>query len=481
MINSKLLRILKSLRENELKQLDKFIASPFFNESKTIIQLFAYLRKQAPEWEDTKLEKEKVWKKLFPQEVFSDVRFRQFMSQLFHLVEKFIAQHIHFKPEQMYQNRMSFYQNRYLDKDLKDCIKEWENYQYLQAEQSEVYYHSQKEILLHKTFIYFQQNNAYHEDEYFLPAFLEANEQYFIITQLKWACVALNNHKRNAHFSYKESSFLPNILKQVEENDVLKAIPTIHVYYLIYQLLTDNENEGVYDALSAYMQHYPRFLTQDEWTYLAAFLRNYCIRKVHDKSSIYLQRLQDAHIVQLNNGTIFSFNLITAATFRNIIQTALNLNEYEWVKDFIVRYKDRLAAEEKDNLVHFGFAKVAFAEKKWKESLKHLNEMLKSDELIMEIQFRILQVKNYYELQEWEIITNLLETFNVYVFRQESLSEYYKNRYKHFIQFMRRMIQIEDYNTAKRTKLIEEIKALPDNNMVEKEWILEKMETLLPH
>lgn len=43
MINSKLVRVLTVLSNDELKQLERFIKSPFYNENENIIQLFIYL------------------------------------------------------------------------------------------------------------------------------------------------------------------------------------------------------------------------------------------------------------------------------------------------------------------------------------------------------------------------------------------------------------------------------------------------------
>lgn len=479
MLNTKLIRILKTMQEGELKQLDKFIASPFFNESKNLMQFFAYLRKLSPNWEEEKLEKEKIWKKIFPKEPFNDTRFRQNVSQLFQLVEKFITQHLFFTKEQYFQNRMAFYNKRYLEKDAKDTLKEWEAFEALKTERSEQFYDTQTAILFHKSLLYHNGNtHSPSEKEYFLPHFFTANETHFILMELKWGCVLLNNHKRKPEFQYEMSSFIPIILQQVAQNESLREIPAIHIHYLIYQMLLNEEDESIYDVLSEYMDKYPQFLTGDEWASFAVFLRNYCIKKAHH-SQYFTYKLQALYEAQLKNGIIFSFNQIPVPVFRNMVDVAIKTKNTEWLKEVILTYNNRFPAEMRAYLADFAYARIAFAAQKWKESLHFLNKLEKSEDLFAEIAVRILYVKVHYELQEWDIVNSLLETFKVYIHRQETLSEYYKNRYKNFIFSLHKMIRIEEYNAAKKNKISKEIREIPDNQLAEKEWLLEKMERLM--
>lgn len=479
MLNTKLIRILKTMQESELKQLDKFIASPFFNESKNLMQFFSYLRKLSPNWEEEKLEKEKIWKKIFPKEPFNDTRFRQNISQLFHLVEKFITQHLYFSKEQYFQNRMTFYNKRYLEKDAKDTLKEWEAFEAAKTERSEQFYETQTAILFHKSLLYHNgDTHSPSEKEYFLPHFFKANETHFMLTQLKWACVLLHNHQRKPEFQYETSPFMPIILQQVAENPSLRAIPAIHIYYLIYQMLLNEDDESIYEVLSQYMEKYPQFLTGDEWAYFGAFLRNYCIKKTH-YSQYFIYRLQALHELQLKNGMIFSFNQLPVSVFRNIIDIAIKTQNTEWLKNVVITYQNRFPVEMQVYLTHFASARIAFAEQKWKETLHFLNKLEKSEDLFLEINIRILYVKAHYELYEWDIVNNLLETFKVYLHRQETLGEYFKNRYKNFIFSLHKVIRIEEYNAAKKNKINEEIREIPDNQLPEKEWLLEKMQRLM--
>ncbi len=478
MVNTKLIRILKAMQESELKQLDKFIASPFFNESKNLIQFFSYLRKLSPNWEEEKLKKEKIWKKIFPKEPFNDTRFRQNVSQLFQLVEKFITQHLSFTKEQYFQNRIIFYSKRYLEKDAKDTLKEWEAFEALKTEQSEQFYQTQTAILFHKSLLYYNvMTHSPSENEYFLPHFFAANETHFILSELKWACVLLSNYQRKPEFQYEASPFIPIILKQVAEKEELRAIPAIHIHYLIYKMLLNEDDESIYEILSEYMEKYPQFLTGDEWGHFAVFLRNYCIRKSHN-SAKFRDKLQILHDKQLKNGLIFSFNQLPAPIFRNMVDIAIKTKNTAWLKEIILIYNDRFLAEMRAYLANYAYARIAFSEDKWKETLHFLNKLEKSEDLFAEINVRILYVKTYYELKEWDIVNNLLETFKVYLYRQEMLSEYNKNRYKNFIFSLHKVIRIEEYNPTKKSKISEEIMEILDNQLVEKDWLLAKIDSI---
>jgi hypothetical protein len=472
MENSKLIRVLKVMSEEELKLLEKFIASPFFNESKTLITFYAYLRKLSPTWESAKLDREKVWKKLFPKEPYNDVRFRRFVSNLFQLVEKFIHHHCELSENQEFSNHLHFYYRRYLHKEYKDTLKTWEEKHLLQTEKSENYYKYLQEIEMHKSLIRFD-NAAQQISNDFLSDFVRATDVHFIVVQLKWHCVTVNQ-TRNMKCNYT-SPFLEKMLSEIENSAYLREIPVIHIHYLVYKIITEPNLVECYDALVEYMQEYPRFLTQDEWAYVSGYMRNYCTLQTHQKNKIFIQKLHDLHIFQLEKGLIFSYNILSSPIFRNIISIALLLKEYDWMRNFIPKYQNYLPKEEAENLVNFAFSRLYFEEKKYQECANYLNLMEKSNDRLLEVQARLLRLKMYYEQGEFDILGTMVETLKVFIFREQSFSEYYKMRYKNFTNFLLRMCNTSDFEINKWQRLRKDLADFPDTEIMQKEWLLEKI------
>ena len=74
MKNSKLISLLKSFSENELKEFRKFIDSSFFNkEGKYVLRFYNEVRKHYPDFTNASLERKNLFEKLYPGKSYDDV------------------------------------------------------------------------------------------------------------------------------------------------------------------------------------------------------------------------------------------------------------------------------------------------------------------------------------------------------------------------------------------------------------------------
>jgi hypothetical protein len=91
MKKSKVIDVLKTFLPDELKRFKEFVYSSFHNRNKNVIKLFDLLKKYHPEFESEKLEKEKIYKKFFPEKQYNDVVIRILISDLLKLSEEFLS------------------------------------------------------------------------------------------------------------------------------------------------------------------------------------------------------------------------------------------------------------------------------------------------------------------------------------------------------------------------------------------------------
>jgi len=84
MIGQKLIKILQTLDPTAFRRLGDAIASPYFTGSPLLLQLYALLKKEYPDFDPARLSKEKVFQKLYPGKPFNDgalrVLVREFSS-----------------------------------------------------------------------------------------------------------------------------------------------------------------------------------------------------------------------------------------------------------------------------------------------------------------------------------------------------------------------------------------------------------------
>lgn len=411
MNNSKLLRILKVMQESELKDIEKFVQSGFYNKNETIIQLFMYLRKQYPDWKAEKLEKRKVWSKIGNKEPFNEVNFRKTMSNLVQLIEKYIVTHLTFSPAQHHNNLLQFYEKHYLTKDAADVLKEWENNLYL----TEI---NNREFFLEKA--EWAKNKMLHpmddkQKQIAVIDFLKETDIAYIVTQLQWQTIKIANE--GIVKSHHISPFWADTLANIEKNKDWLQIPAIYIYYHLYKMIQNEQETQYFEIVNTATEQYAQYLSREEWVYIGAFLRNYCIRQNLAGNLIFHQILFKLYQAQLKNGFIFSYNQLSALNFKNIVQAAIKCQEFEWANQFIVDYQGRLAEQERENLVLLCISLIAFAQKKYKIVLQKSNEIQRLTDIKLEIDVKMLRIKTYYELKEWEAMTSAVEALKMYLSR----------------------------------------------------------------
>ena len=89
MLGSQLLQIIKSLDKRDMRELNKVVRSPYFNQREDVILLFDWIDKslnsKLPD-----LSKEKVFSEIFPDKKYNDVLMRQMMSYLYKIIQKYL-------------------------------------------------------------------------------------------------------------------------------------------------------------------------------------------------------------------------------------------------------------------------------------------------------------------------------------------------------------------------------------------------------
>src|SRR5260370_5344844 len=92
MLKSKFIDILKTFSPKEFKQFRDFIHSPFHNSNKNVIKLYEIIRKYTPKFDSSSIEKEKLFRKLYPGKKYNDTVMRILLSDLLRLGEEFLIQ-----------------------------------------------------------------------------------------------------------------------------------------------------------------------------------------------------------------------------------------------------------------------------------------------------------------------------------------------------------------------------------------------------
>ena len=123
MEKSRLISVFNTLSKQELRELRKFVRSPYFNQQEMLVRFFDYLVASKLETQVIP-SKEKVFQKLFPNQEFNDVKIRLLMSDLHKLIENFLICQKTF--EQTIHNKIQLsqiYRQRNLPKHFQKTIR----------------------------------------------------------------------------------------------------------------------------------------------------------------------------------------------------------------------------------------------------------------------------------------------------------------------------------------------------------------------
>ena len=91
MQNSQLTHILFALSKKESRELRKWLVSPIHNQRSDVVQLYEYLTSGNRLEDDKSLEKERIFRKLYPKEAYDDAKMRQVIHFLQESIEEYLV------------------------------------------------------------------------------------------------------------------------------------------------------------------------------------------------------------------------------------------------------------------------------------------------------------------------------------------------------------------------------------------------------
>ncbi|MEO8514158.1 MAG: hypothetical protein ABI543_11390, partial [Ignavibacteria bacterium] len=91
MVNSKLIRVLKTFSRSELKEFEKFVSLSYFANGRIFLSLLTELKKYYPDFNSTKLTRENIYSALYPGKEFKDTVIFTITSGLYNLATEFLS------------------------------------------------------------------------------------------------------------------------------------------------------------------------------------------------------------------------------------------------------------------------------------------------------------------------------------------------------------------------------------------------------
>jgi alpha-amylase/alpha-mannosidase (GH57 family) len=116
-----------------------------------------------------------------------------------------------------------------------------------------------------------------------------------------------------------------------------------------------------------------------------------------------------------------------------------------------------------------------FTEKQYENVIELLREV-EYENVTYALGGKLMLLKTYYELDELTPLDSLLDSFRIYLRRNQLISREIKQQYLNVLRIVKRMAQVAPYDR----KAIEKLRNQVDksNSLADKNWILAKLKEL---
>lgn len=452
--------ILARMDDHERALFRQFIGQPLFNKEQYVVALYDFIASQP----DNPPDNPAIFERLYPGEAFNDGRVRYLKAQLFALVKAFLFLK---QPEALFEDVAVF---RYLrDQKLTDLYAKEQN-KLQSGNLNEL--PADSAAYLHRYFLAFEWHNHHTKTNRVATEYLEQLnlnlDVFFIIEKLKLACTAFN--LRRLYNVQAGTTLLEPILQHIQAAGLHRQHPLLGMYYHAYHMLISNDPAFYYllkENMLGKDRDYPVEEIKD--AYLLAM--NFCIQEINKgntdfyKEAFYLYEQGIQKAILLENG------YLSPITYSNAITIALRDKAYDKAIQFLEVNKKILQGSEQEEFYFFNLSKYYFETGNF-EKVIELYYQSNIKELLLNIQIRTIQIKAFYEKNEWELCQNLVDNLKQLLARKGILA-YHKDNYDNFCKIFRQLLALNPYDKNARLQLVEKTNGL--SPLTEKQWLLEKI------
>lgn len=482
MLGSTLVKTLKLFDQAQLKRLEQFVSSPYFNPEiekgkSSTLRLLEILTDTLSNKEDAALTKQKVFQLLFPDRKFSDSTIEKIKVSLLKLIRKFISFE-NLREMEFYSilNLAEFYRVNGWKEKFNSEVKKARRFLSDTSIRDEIHYHKllQLELIEYQ----FQNDNNRRQGDLNLPNMLNTLDIFYLLAKYKYAGL-LSQQRKYVDVDFEEIISIGSIKLKKASFDKYSLLK---MYKCLLELISNNSKEvtGKYNLAKDLIEENQKYIPDEEYKILRAFLRNFCTAQRNLGRNNFLSLLFQLYKEDLDYGRLYVENKIQASAVVNITVVGLLLNEHEWVWNFLQNHKGEIiGAERPEEVYNLSLANYYFNIKEYDKAEELLNWGYIDIYYILNA--RRIEIKVLYETKQFDRLDSKLNAFKVFVFREKNKQ---RNSFSFEMNnaFLKFLYQILTPSTMKNEKRITKIEDKIKNEIAvaDKEWLLEKLEELKP-
>jgi hypothetical protein len=468
---NKVYLVLRQLEAGSIKRLLKFLQSPYFNQSKTLLQLFELLLEQL-ELQREGFDREYIWSRMYGEQPYDDVNFRKACSDLLRQIEVFMAVELNRQDSARQAiDTLSFVVRHKIDSLYASSLREARAQVERRPHRSAEYFHKHYEI--ERLYHTMQDFDVRINDRSNIEAISHHLDVFYWLEKLRLYGTSISQRKTSNHVYRIDMS--EEIVAYLGQFPVDES-PVLALFYYAFLTIAEEDKVEYYQRFRALLDEAGSILPQKEALEFYDLALNYCTGKVNKGNRAFLQEYFDLFELGVNKGLFLVRGEMASWRLNNIIAAALQLGKLDWAEAFIESVRPLLPAESQENTYTFNLARVYRYQRKFDRVLKLLQNVEYEDPGFNRISKTMLAL-TYYELEEYEALDSFIESFRAYLIRNKAIPQQTRQSYLNLLKFVRRLMRVPAGDRAAVAKLRAEIEA-KKSTTVNYDWLLEKLNEL---
>lgn len=487
MLKHELLEVLKTFSDHEKKRFGKFLNSAYFNKSPKIIKLFSILRKYHPDYNNKKITKLYIYKKLAYNKPFNDSTIRNLLYDLQIIAETYL------KILNMERNLVEsnvFQREEFWNRELNVLYS-------INLENSELVLSGRNYTDSTNIMDRFKLNS---DKFYFDLAYNNLDNSNFgkgadsfkkaIVNLINFFIVEFLKHNETLYstshaFNAKaKSQYASEFLKVINVDKLTAYIRknspengfVADTYLKLLKAFMKMSNDSLYADLAAAVAKNSKKLSIQENKYLYGRLIDYCKLKIASgkKSAKYENELFKLYDTIIKNSFFpgdFKGNM-RISTYRDIFTTAMNLKKLPWLEKFVSSFRNKLHSDYRKEVTAYSQAIINFDKGKFKDADGNLSG-IKMDGFIFEVEARGLQIMITQHLGKVDAMHYMIDRYKDYLFHHRKMTHEERASHDNFVKIMQRLVHFQKGDERISIKNIQQ-SASRAKNLLNKEWILKK-------
>jgi hypothetical protein len=476
------MNILKTFTKDEMKEFEKFVASPYFNSGKNCTPLLKQLRKFYPAFDNKNLTYEYLYKKLYPGKQFNKQVMWNLTSAMEKMAKEFLEQAALRKDN---LDKLGLLLSELGNRKLLNIYLQTLNQMEKQLEERAIDYNYFED----KGHLENYRQDYYHSIDKTLPAAdskLKASE-YQIMLFLRMTVGGLNDMRA---LSYNHNcQFDVNIPIEMARRMDLESVVNyaksknfeyaflIEIYFHALMTMLEQDKTIHFDRLrKLYEIHFNKFSMSEKRT-IMHWLVNYCVHSLELDEAKYRRIIFELNQFRLKEGlAYYPEGQIPKVIYFQILSCALFINEIEWASEFIKNYTSKIQPQIRKSVRAMAYAYLNFKTKEYDKVLVNLKDVDFFD-ISDKIYSRHLMAISYYEINELETLLHYIDASLHFLAHNPLIFEKERVSYTNLFNSLKKIISIKENSDLDSIPVlrnaIEQMKYAGD-----KKWLLEKLDEL---